>query len=100
MSPQNLTPRRRQGLLAFIRRYPLVHLAIGLVGNILFLIGSVLFVANVSHVAKYFFLSGSFAMVVGSLGEVVKALGRRILQHHDVDPSTAGVVTHPSEITN
>lgn len=100
MSPPNLTPGRRRGLVAFIRRYPLVHLAIGLVGNVLFLVGSVLFVLDIAHTAKYFFLSGSFAMVLGALGEVVRALGRRILRQHGVDPSTAEVSSQPSEVTN
>ncbi|PWU54944.1 hypothetical protein DLJ47_11190 [Micromonospora sp. S4605] len=100
MSPPNLTPGRRRGLVAVIRRYPLVHLAIGLVGNVLFLVGSVLFVLDIAHTAKYFFLSGSFAMVLGALGEVVRALGRRILRQHGVDPSTAELSNQPSEITS
>ncbi|SCG77530.1 YrhK-like protein [Micromonospora siamensis] len=69
--------------MLFIRRYPLAHLAIGLLGNLLFLTGSTLFVLGLSHPAGYLFLAGSFAMLLGALGEVVKAIGRRAIRRHD-----------------
>ncbi|MFC7547550.1 YrhK family protein [Plantactinospora sp. GCM10030261] len=81
---------RWRKLLAFVQRYPLAHLIIGLIGHVMFFSGSVLYVLDVTQVGRYLFLVGSSAMLVGALGEVAKNIGRRSLRRHDIDPVTGG----------
>ncbi|MFD0820772.1 YrhK family protein, partial [Micromonospora zhanjiangensis] len=95
MPQQNLTTGRRRKLLAFVRRYPTVHLVIGLAGNVLFILGSLLYVLDATPVARYLFLVGSSAMFLGALGDMARAVGRRTLQRHDIDPATGGANREP-----
>lgn len=69
-----------------MRRFPQVHLLIGLLGNAVFIAGTALFMAQRQDVGVYFFLAGSCGMFLASLGEVLRAAGRRSLAQHDVDP--------------
>lgn len=73
-------------MAAFVRRFPRAHLAIGLAGNALFVVGSVLFVLHRQNVGVFLFLVGSCGMFLGSLGEALRALGRRRLQSYGLDP--------------
>jgi hypothetical protein len=76
----------RRGLAAMVRRFPQVHLGIGLLGNALFITGTVLFIVKMESIGLWFFLTGSSGMFLGSLGELLRNVGRRKLREHDVDP--------------
>lgn len=53
-----------------IRAFPTVHLAIGVVGNVVFFTGSVLFLWSLSQqVAIWLFIVGSFGMMLGAIGQ-------------------------------
>nr|WP_246587061.1 YrhK family protein [Stakelama flava] len=57
-----------------IRDYPHIHLALGLIGNTLFLIGSVLFFKRFDawyHIAVWLFVLGSAGMLIGAIGKAV-----------------------------
>ena len=72
----------RRGLLAFVRRFPQVHQGLGLLGNALFVTGSVLFLLGERHPAILAFLAGSIGMFVGQLGEILRGLGQRRLERY------------------
>ncbi|GAB3567883.1 hypothetical protein GCM10027445_16890 [Amycolatopsis endophytica] len=56
----------------FVREFPTVHLAIGVVGNIVFFVGSVLFVSpSLELLAIWLFIIGSFGMMLGAIGQAV-----------------------------
>jgi hypothetical protein len=58
--------------------FPWVHLAIGLLGNTLFVIGSALFFwESVKTVAIWLFVIGSTGMLLGSLGELLVRIDKR-----------------------
>lgn len=86
MSTEDLPRTQRRGIALFVRRFPQVHLGIGLLGNALFIIGTVLFMAENEDVGTYFFLVGSCGMFLGTLGEAMRVAGRRRLARYDVDP--------------
>ncbi|KZB84772.1 YrhK family protein [Amycolatopsis regifaucium] len=57
---------------SFIREFPAVHLGIGVIGNVIFFAGSVLFVWHVTElVAIWLFIIGSFGMMIGAIGQAV-----------------------------
>jgi hypothetical protein len=61
-----MTPR------TFIREFPVVHLVIGVVGNVIFFVGSVLFLwSALELVAIWLFIVGSFGMMLGAIGQAV-----------------------------
>jgi hypothetical protein len=86
MADRELPDYERRGLAAFVRRYPQLHQGIGLLGNALFIAGSVFFLLQEQHWGVLAFLSGSVAMFIGQLGDIVRGLGRRRLEHHNIDP--------------
>ena len=86
MPPDNLPRRERWAIGAFVFRFPQVHLGIGMLGNALFVIGTVLFLVQQQGVGIWFFLVGSCGMLLGSLGEILRVMGRRRLWRFDVDP--------------
>jgi hypothetical protein len=64
----------------FIREFPAVHLAIGVVGNVIFFVGSVLFIWHVTEVvAIWLFIIGSFGMMLGAVGQAVYSYERHRL---------------------
>lgn len=69
-----------------MHRFPQIHLGVGLLGNALFITGTVLFMMKMSDVGLYFFLAGSSGMFLGTFGELLRSLGRRKLWEWDVDP--------------
>jgi hypothetical protein len=84
--PTHELPRiERRSLSAFVRRFPQVHMGLGLLGNALFVIGSVLFLTPYRDPAIYAFVAGSSGMFIGSMGEVIRSAGWRHLQSHNVD---------------
>jgi len=86
MQPQDMSRRQRWTLGTFVFRFPQVHLGIGIVGNALFLVGTVLFLVGQQGVGVWFFLVGSCGMLLGSVGEGLRALGKHRLGRFDVDP--------------
>lgn len=90
MTPEDLPQLERRGLAAFVRRFPQVHQGIGLLGNALFITGSVFFLLQQHHTGTLAFLAGSFGMFVGQFGEIIRGLGRRRLERYDVYPSSGG----------
>ena len=86
MTDSGLPKIERRSLAAFVRRYPYVHQGIGLLGNALFITGSVLFLVQRQPVGVVAFLSGSICMFIGQLGDIMRGLGRRRLRRHDLDP--------------
>ena len=84
---EDWTPKRSEvGIAAFVRTFPSVHNGIGLLGNGLFVVGSVLFIAEQQDVGLWFFLTGSIGMFIGSLGNLIRAQGRKTLWRRDIDP--------------
>ncbi|RAP40564.1 hypothetical protein BYZ73_14245 [Rhodovulum viride] len=73
-----------RGLERIVRAYRHWHLSVAVAGNLLFLVGSVLFLPTLSSwktVAVWMFIVGSFLMLIGAFGEVAKA----IYEKHDRD---------------
>ena len=57
---------------AFLREYEWIHTGLGILGNVLFFVGSVLFLFESIHrIHVYAFIVGSFLMLVGSAGSAV-----------------------------
>lgn len=68
--------RRRIGTV--LREFPWVHLGLGLFGNTLFVVGSVLFFwASVKTLAIWMFIFGSLGMLLGSIGELLVRVEKR-----------------------
>lgn len=61
-------------------------MGIGLLGNTLFVCGSLLFLTGNDGVGVWFFLTGSCGMLLGAVGEALRVLGKRRLARFDVDP--------------
>lgn len=62
---------------SFVRNYPYIHLGLGLVGNMLFFVGSILFLDRFSawhHAAILMFIVGSSGMLLGAIGKAVTEL--------------------------
>lgn len=63
-------------LESLVRDFDQVHNAIGIVGNLLFVLGSVLFFKRFEQwqtFAVWLFVIGSACMLVGAIGEALKA---------------------------
>lgn len=66
-------------LRKLVHNYEYVHISIGLLGNVQFFVGSVLFLERFSQyrqVGVWLFVIGSFMMLIGSLGAGLKATWR------------------------
>jgi hypothetical protein len=81
-----LSWRQSRALGLFVRRYPQLHLGIGLLGNGVFIIGTLLFMSGREGVGVWFFLVGSCGMFLGTLGEVFRVKGMHRLARTDTDP--------------
>lgn len=75
------TPRpqpSRRWLGSFLREFPWIHLLIGLTGNLLFFVGSIMFFSKQLETgAIWFFVVGSLGMLIGSLGELFVRVEKR-----------------------
>lgn len=87
MSNRHLPRYERWALASFVRRFPVVHMAIGLFGNAVFIAGTVLYLTKHTNPGLYCFLAGSSGMFLGTLGETLRILGERRLARYDVDPA-------------
>ncbi|MDQ2758517.1 MAG: YrhK family protein [Actinomycetota bacterium] len=79
-STRDLTARsgQRRWLGSALRDFPWVHLGLGLMGNTLFVIGSVMFFwPSVKTPAVWLFVIGSLGMLLGSVGELLVRIEKR-----------------------
>lgn len=61
-----------------VRNFPWLHLGLGLAGNTLFLVGSVMFFfPSVKTAAIWGFVLGSAGMLIGSIGELLVRVDKR-----------------------
>src|SRR5690349_365212 len=75
---RSLSWRESRALGMFVRRYPHVHLGIGLVGNGVFFLGTILFMfKKYEEAGLWFFLVGTAGMFLGSVGEILRVKGKR-----------------------
>lgn len=76
---------RSASLRGFVRDYEWIHVLIGLFGNFLFFVGSVFFLWSSWQIAGvWLFIVGSFAMLLGSLGEALIRWERRIANRRNL----------------
>lgn len=78
--PREPTARgvQRRWMGTALRDFPWVHLGLGLVGNTLFVIGSVMFFwSSVKTLAIWLFVFGSLGMFLGSVGELLVRIEKR-----------------------
>lgn len=62
----------------FLRDFPWIHLLIGLTGNLLFFVGSIMFFSDSLETgAIWLFVLGSLGMLMGSLGEIFVRIEKR-----------------------
>ncbi len=68
----------RRWLGTAAREFPWVHLGLGLAGNTLFVIGSVMFFwDSVKTLGIWMFVLGSLGMLLGSVGELLVRIEKR-----------------------
>lgn len=68
----------------FVNKYEYIHTAIGIIGNLLFVAGSVLFYKTFEQyytLAVTMFVIGSAFMFIGSLGSGLRRLWKRREEH-------------------
>ncbi|WP_409180327.1 YrhK family protein [Amycolatopsis sp. VS8301801F10] len=57
---------------SFVREFPTIHLAVGVIGNVIFFVGSVLFISDATELlAIWLFIVGSFGMMLGAIGQAI-----------------------------
>jgi hypothetical protein len=72
------TQSSRRWLGSFLHEFPWIHLFIGLTGNLLFFVGSVMFFSKQLETgAIWLFVFGSLGMLIGSLGELFVRIEKR-----------------------
>ncbi|MBZ6379344.1 hypothetical protein B5C34_08265 [Pacificimonas flava] len=70
----------RNLLKTVVEDYGWIHTGLGLLGNVMFFVGSILFLPQFEQwktTGIWLFIVGSFLMLVGALGEFVVNLRRR-----------------------
>lgn len=61
----------------FLREFEWIHTGIGIFGNLSFAVGSVLFLSEATmRAGVWFFVVGSFGMLIGSVGSALIKLER------------------------
>ncbi len=72
------SPPSRPWIGTFLRDFPWIHLLIGLTGNLLFFVGSIMFFSDKLETgAIWLFVLGSLGMLIGSLGEIFVRIEKR-----------------------
>lgn len=61
-------PTPEHPLLALVHRFRAIHIGIGVLGNSLFVAGSLMFLSGSRTTAIWLFIMGSTGMLIGSLG--------------------------------
>ena len=75
---QRLRDNGHHGLGRLLREFPWIHLGLGLLGNLLFFVGSVLFFWEGTKIAGvWLFVFGSLGMLVGSIGQLLVKIEER-----------------------
>lgn len=54
-----------------VNKYRWIHSSIGVLGGLLFVIGSVLFMMEDKKTAGYLFIAGSTGMLIGNVGQLI-----------------------------
>lgn len=74
----SVSPGRRRRVSHFVRDFPQVHLGLGLFGNFLFVVGSIMFFyPSVKTAAVWIFVVASVGMFLGSLGQMVVRIDKQ-----------------------
>lgn len=69
---------RLQPLRTLVREYKWIHMGLGLLGNLAFVIGSVMFLyESLKQTGTWLFIVGSAGMLIGSLGNALIQWERR-----------------------
>jgi len=74
MSKQMTSQAKDYGLRILVKEYGWVHLSLGLVGNLTFFIGSILFLPTFDPykpLGAWLFIIGSFLMLIGAAGRLL-----------------------------
>ncbi|MUV57339.1 YrhK family protein [Halogeometricum sp. CBA1124] len=59
-------------LRAFFEEYEWIHTTLGILGNVLFFVGSIMFLYEaLKRLGVWLFIVGSFLMLVGAVGDAV-----------------------------
>lgn len=64
-----------------VRQYAWIHTSIGLFGNVCFVAGSLLFMAQRKDLGIVLFVAGSTGMLIGNLGNALAMAMERKWQH-------------------
>ena len=76
------TRTKRRWLGAVLGDFPWVHLGLGLFGNTLFVVGSVLFFwESTNTLGVWLFVFGSSGMLLGSVGELLVRIEKKRRRH-------------------
>lgn len=79
---QPTTRTERRGFGAVLSDFPWVHLGLGLFGNTLFVVGSVLFFwESTKTLGVWLFVFGSSGMLLGSVGELLVRIEKKRRRH-------------------
>lgn len=73
-------------LNSFLHTFPWIHIGVGVVGHLAFVLGSVMFLFGMS--AGVFFVIGSIGMLIGSTGYMFVQIESRRLRNLGHDPAT------------
>jgi hypothetical protein len=77
-SPAHKLAGERRRLTTFVHDFPWIHIGIGLIGNLAFVIGSVMFFyKSVETVAIWVFVVASAGMFIGAVGQLLVRIERR-----------------------
>jgi hypothetical protein len=68
----NRHPIANSAVERFVSNYEWIHTGLGLIGNLAFLIGSILFLSDsTKQVGTWLFIIGASGMLVGSIGRAI-----------------------------
>jgi hypothetical protein len=69
---QNRHPIAYSALRRFVSNYEWIHTGLGLMGNLAFLVGSILFLSeSTKHIGTWLFIVGASGMLIGSIGRAI-----------------------------
>lgn len=84
------TPRLPQegsmfkALRTIVRDYEWIHISLGIIGNVAFFVGSILFLRQFNawqETGVWLFIVGSFLMLIGGIGQALVRYHERVEQH-------------------
>lgn len=80
MAPTSTPSPKPDRVRQFVNDYPYVHLGATILGNAVFVVGSLLFLVGMRTPGTWAFLVGSLAMLLGSVGQLLRWAGQRRLK--------------------